>query len=192
MLKLAGFNLTRESSQVPGGGLGVFLSAGKAERGSLVALYPGTVYYPTDPIFFQSINNQFMFRCSDGVHIDGKDRGLSKSIFKSCVNRDRFGHHLIADTSWLTPSLVSPLNIGQYVNNRSSGRPANVAYHEMTIPADFPIHLRKYIPNISYRTVFLDEAGNFPPLKIVGLVATRLIQEGDELYSTYISVVDES
>ena len=72
------------------------------------------------------------------------------------------------------------------------GRPANVAYHEMTIPADFPIHLRKYIPNISYRTVFLDEAGNFPPLKIVGLVATRLIQEGDELYSTYISVVDES
>ena len=82
----------------------------------------GTVYYPTDPIFFQSINNQFMFRCSDGVHIDGKDRGLSKSIFKSCVNRDRFGHHLIADTSWLTPSLVSPLNIGQYVNNRSSGK----------------------------------------------------------------------
>ena len=41
MLKLAGFNLTREISQVPGGGLGVFLSAGKAERGSLVALYPG-------------------------------------------------------------------------------------------------------------------------------------------------------
>ena len=44
--------------------------------------FAGTVYLLHEPLFFQSIRNQFIFRCADGIHIDGNDRGISKFIFK--------------------------------------------------------------------------------------------------------------
>ena len=37
---------------------------------------------PYEPLLVQSIGNQFIFRCVDGVHIDGKDRGLSRMLYK--------------------------------------------------------------------------------------------------------------
>lgn len=42
----------------------------------------GTVYMPQEPMFFQSLQNPFVFRCVDGVMIDGNHRGLSKWIYK--------------------------------------------------------------------------------------------------------------
>ena len=42
----------------------------------------GTVYLPHEPLFFQSLWNPFIFRCADGVMIDGNHRGLSKWIYK--------------------------------------------------------------------------------------------------------------
>ena len=45
-------------------------------------LYAGTVYLPQEPLFFQSLRNTFIFRCADGVMIDGNHRGLSKWIYK--------------------------------------------------------------------------------------------------------------
>ncbi|KAH0627955.1 hypothetical protein JD844_008555 [Phrynosoma platyrhinos] len=42
----------------------------------------GTVYEKYEPIFFQSIGNPFIFRCIDGVLIDGNDKGISKAIYR--------------------------------------------------------------------------------------------------------------
>ena len=42
----------------------------------------GTVYNSYEPIFFQSLANPFIFRCIDGVLIDGKDTGLSRMIYR--------------------------------------------------------------------------------------------------------------
>ena len=49
----------------------------------------------------------------------------------------------VADTSWLTPFPVCPLNVGHIVNNGTRELPANVRYLELDIPADFPLRLRK-------------------------------------------------
>ena len=59
--------------------------------GALVCLYPGTVYQPHQPVLLQSIGNQYIFRCGDGVLIDGSSRGISRTIFRSCTGRDQVG-----------------------------------------------------------------------------------------------------
>ena len=69
---------------------------------SLACTYPGTVYQPYQPIFFQSLRNRlayklyvsdvcsrFIFRCIDGVHVDGSNIGISRVIFRSCAGRDQ-------------------------------------------------------------------------------------------------------
>lgn len=45
-------------------------------------LFIGVVYQPWEPVFLVSLANPFLFRCADGVHIDGKDTGLSKMMYK--------------------------------------------------------------------------------------------------------------
>lgn len=77
-----GYKIQRKPSLLSGGGEGLFVTQGVVPRDSLVALYPGTVYWPYEPIFFQSIANHFVFRCVDGLLIDGNDRGISKTIFR--------------------------------------------------------------------------------------------------------------
>ena len=42
----------------------------------------GTVYQKYEPVFFQSIGNPFIFRCLDGVLIDGNDKGISKVVYR--------------------------------------------------------------------------------------------------------------
>ena len=56
-----------------------------------MCLYPGTVYQPHQPVLLQSIGNQYIFRCGDGVLIDGSSRGISRTIFRSCTGRDQVG-----------------------------------------------------------------------------------------------------
>lgn len=77
-----GYQVERRPSLLSGGGQGLFVTSGEVPRGSLVALYPGTVYWPYEPILFQSISNQFVFRCVDSLLIDGNDRSISKYIFR--------------------------------------------------------------------------------------------------------------
>ena len=57
----------------------------------------------------------------------------------------------VADTSWLTAWPVNPLCVGQIVNNETSARQANVRYQEVEVPSDFPLLLKKYLPNINYQ-----------------------------------------
>lgn len=183
MFQSLGFCIDRKPSTLPSAGTGVFVTKGFVPKGATVAMYPGTVYRAYEPIFLQSIGNSFVFRCIDGVLIDGNDKGISKVVFRSCSGRDRIGPFMMSDTSWLTDSLLNPLAVGQYVNNCSNERPANVCYQEYDVPDNFPVELRQYLPNVSYGQ---DAPG---PLRCVVLVSLRDIRAGEELFSNYYTIV---
>ncbi|XP_016085386.1 SET domain-containing protein 9 isoform X2 [Sinocyclocheilus grahami] len=180
-LNALGFRLERKRSSLQLAGSGVFVTQGHVPEGSIVAMYPGTIYQADEPIFFQSIRNPFVFRCIDGVLIDGNDRAISKIV--SCSGRDRFGPFCLSDCSWLTSDPVNPLAVGQYVNNCSNEKAANVCYQEYDVPEGFPLELRQYLPNVNYR------ADTQRPLRCVVLVSLRDINCGEELFSNYYTIV---
>ncbi|XP_043919729.1 SET domain-containing protein 9 isoform X2 [Protopterus annectens] len=150
MFEELGFAIGRAPSSLKSAGTGVFIIKGSVQKGAVVSMYPGTVYQQHEPVLFQSIGNPFIFRCIDGVLIDGNDRGVSKIIYRSCSGRDRLGPCKLSDDTWLSPFPVNPLAVGQYVNNCSNEREANVCYQEFDVPAHFPLHFRQYLPNVSY------------------------------------------
>ncbi|XP_012873953.1 PREDICTED: SET domain-containing protein 9 isoform X2 [Dipodomys ordii] len=164
LYKTLGFSITRATSSL--------ISAGR-----------GTVYQKYEPVFFQSIGNPFIFRCVDGVLIDGNDKGISKVVYRSCSGRDRLGPLKMSDSTWLTSELHNPLAVGQYVNNCSNYRAANVCYQEFDMPTIFPIELKQYIPNIAYNY------NEQRPLRCVVLVALRDINQGEELFSNYYTII---
>ncbi|XP_074851660.1 SET domain-containing protein 9 [Carettochelys insculpta] len=179
-----GFSITRDRSSLISAGTGVFVTKGFVPKGAVVSMYPGTVYQKYDPIFFQSIGNPFIFRCIDGVLIDGNDKGISKLVHRSCSKRDQLGPFQMSDISWLTTAVQNPLAVGQYVNNCSHNKAANVCYQEFDVPESFPVELKQYLPNITYSH---DIA---VPLRCVVLVALRDIEQGEELFSNYYTIVN--
>lgn len=83
MESLFGYSVHVAPSDVPGLGSGVVLKGRKdAIRGQLVALYPGGLYLPQQPVLLPSLANPFILRCADGVLVDGCRRGLSGAIFR--------------------------------------------------------------------------------------------------------------
>ncbi|XP_052274775.1 SET domain-containing protein 9-like isoform X1 [Dreissena polymorpha] len=194
LLNEVGFSIGRQASTLKDGGRGVFVTQGLVPEQTLVAIYPGLVYQPWEPVFWVSLANPFLFRCADGVHIDGKDTGLSKFMYKSCSGRDSVCGQLMCDTSWLTELPVNPLAVGQYVNNQSPECPANVAYQEFDVPLSFPAHLRKYLPNTQagLHIEGVNRDSEIPRLlRLVVLVSLREIVKGEELFSTYYTIVQK-
>ncbi|NWX74277.1 SETD9 protein, partial [Alca torda] len=179
-----GFSITRDRSSLVSAGTGVFVTKGFIPKGTLVSMYPGTVYRKHEPIFFQSLGNPFIFRCIDGILIDGNDRGLSRSVYRSCSRRDQLGPFQMNDESWLTSALQNPLAVGQYVNNCSHEKAANVCYQEFDVPEYFPVELKQYLPNIVYSHEIESH------LRCVVLVTLRDIKQGEELFSNYYTVVN--
>ncbi|XP_028837507.1 SET domain-containing protein 9 isoform X2 [Denticeps clupeoides] len=183
MLATLGFSIGRRPSSLPLAGTGVFVTKGLVQKGTVVAMYPGTVYQLHEPILLPSIGNPFVFRCIDGVLIDGNDKNISRIIYRSCSGRDRLGPFALSDVTWLTASPQNPLAVGQYVNNSSNEMPANVCYQEYDVPEGFPLELHQYLPNVNYR----QESGR--PLRCVVLVSLKEIQRGEELFSNYYTIV---
>ncbi|XP_063579941.1 SET domain-containing protein 9 isoform X4 [Pongo abelii] len=120
LYKTLGFSVAQATSSLISAGKGVFVTKGLVPKGAVVSMYPGTVYQKYEPIFFQSIGNPFIFRCLDGVLIDGNDKGISKVVYRSCNGRDRLGPLKMSDSTWLTSEIHNPLAVGQYVNNCSN------------------------------------------------------------------------
>ena len=180
------FKLKLKKSNILEAGLGVFIAHGHVKKGDIVALYPGTVYMPSDSKFFQSLKNSFMFQCHDYVCIDGKNTGISKSIYESCGHRDTLGPYKFCDFSWLNPK--SPkcfnLNVGQFVNNRNKVFKQNVEYQELDVPNNIlPLKLRCNFPNVNYNNIGKSST------RTVVLIATKEIFKGEELFSNYFTVV---
>ncbi|KAJ7335947.1 hypothetical protein JRQ81_013888 [Phrynocephalus forsythii] len=178
-----GFSITRRHSSLISAGTGVFVSKGFIPKGTVVSMYPGTVYEKYEPIFFQSIGNPFIFRCIDGVLIDGNDKGISKAIYRSCSKRDQLGPLKTSDVFWLTSDIRNPLAVGQYVNNCSTNKAANVCYQEFDVPKCFPIEFMQYLPNANYS----HEVQR--PLRCVVLVSLQNIGPGEELFSNYYTII---
>ncbi|XP_006891595.1 PREDICTED: SET domain-containing protein 9 [Elephantulus edwardii] len=183
LYKTLGFSIARATSSLISAGKGVFVTKGFVPKGTVVSMYPGTVYQNYEPVFFQSIGNPFIFRCLDGVLVDGNDKGISKVVYRSCNGRDRLGPLKMSDSTWLTSEMSNPLAIGQYVNNCSNDKAANVCYQEFDVPAVFPVELMQYLPNVAY------SSNKQSPLRCVVLVALRDIKQGEELFSNYYTIV---
>jgi len=188
MYNALGYEIKRLDSTIPGAGKGVFVTRGKIPAGSLVALYPGTIYWPHEPILIQSIRNPFVFRCIDGVLIDGNDKGLSNIIYRSNARRDQLGPYPLCDTTWLGNELQNPLAVGQYVNNSPKKVPANVVYQEVDVPfrAIAP-NLWKNLPNVWYGSGNIASENAF--LRTVALVSIEEINTGEEVFSSYFTVI---
>ncbi|KAI8773737.1 SET domain-containing protein 9-like isoform X1 [Biomphalaria glabrata] len=189
MKEFSGFTVERSASIVPNCGQGVKVTSGTVQPGCITSLYPGLIYEPYEHIFFQSLGNQFILRCADGLLIDGNDKGLSKSLYKSCRGRDSFWPLPACDDSWLNLHNACPLNVGQYVNNHNKQYPANVAYQELDISTDFPAHLRQYLPNNYYSSVIHSPNGTNRSLRVVALVSLQTIHCNEEMFSSYFTVV---
>ncbi|XP_072023718.1 SET domain-containing protein 9-like [Amphiura filiformis] len=192
MHSVLGFTIERAPSRIAGGGTGVVVTRGVVPKGCVLALYPGTVYAVHEPILIQSLGNQFIFRCLDGILIDGNDRGISKMIYKSCSQRERIGPYMTSDMTWFSDDRVNPMAVGQYINNHTKDCAANVDYQEFDVPLSFPLNLRKYLPNVFYSTEHQYAGEDYESrrwLRTVVLVSVREIQEGEELLSSYFTTV---
>jgi len=189
LYEVYGFSIQRGPSVIPDAGQGVIVTRGTIPAFSVTSLYCGLVYEPYEPILFQSINNPFIFRCADGILIDGNDKGLSRSVYRSCRGRDGVWPLPSCDDSWLTSEPICALNVGQYVNNNTKSYPANVAYQEINLPHDFPAHLQQYLPNNHYTASCNVPAGIKRSLRVVVLVSLRDIDKGEELLSSYFTIV---
>lgn len=188
MYNVLGYEINRLNSSIPGAGRGVFVTKGQVPGGSLVALYPGTIYWPHEPILIQSVGNPFLFRCVDGILIDGNDKGLSKLIYRSNARRDQIGPYRLCDDTWLGNNPQNPLAMGQYVNNRPKTVPANVAYQEFDIPfKSISPALWKNLPNVWYNSGNIANENSF--LRSVALVSLREIEKGEEVFSSYFTVI---
>ncbi|RDD41470.1 SET domain-containing protein 9 [Trichoplax sp. H2] len=187
MMNVCGFTIARKETKDKG--IGVYVSDGYIPPGKVVALYPGTIYQSHDSMLFQSIRNSFMFRCVDGTIIDGKDHGISKAVYMSCTKRDILGHHILNDITWLTSNPVNPMAIGQYINNQSKNSPANVIYHEINFPEDLPLTLYRFIPNVYFRNLTYEEEMGTRKIRMVILISTHPIMKGEELRSSYFTVI---
>ena len=62
ILEQWGFVVGVGKSRIPGAGRGVFVTKGSVKEGQIVALYPGCVYQPNQPILLQSIGNPYILR----------------------------------------------------------------------------------------------------------------------------------
>jgi len=143
----------------------------------------GVIYYPGEPILFQSILNQYIIRRNDGVYVDGKGSGLSGFMFRSLASRENSYQNEYCDTSWLLKDdslLRNPLNIGQYINHCMHLEKCNVSYLDYTFNNNFPNYFRTYIPNIPYAGL----SAHHGEIPTIVLVCTRDISD-EEVFSDY-------
>jgi hypothetical protein len=207
LLEKLGWRVNIQPSLIPYAGRGLFLSQDSAisgiPAGTLIGLYPGTVYMPWDPIFFQSLGNSYIIRLSDGSFIDGKSKGISRWIYRSLYHKYRAEkYYESCDLSW--QDYKNPFALGQIVNNSCPGFPANVTYYEIPMSANLcSIDLSKYtrfrssdllriLPNTRYSIPDYEEP--MPSIaaysmRMVGIVTLRAIYPQEELYSTYMSSI---
>ena len=164
---------------------GIFIDYGEINKaGELVAIYPGTIYRRhIDPLLLPSIRNTFLLARKDNLIIDGRDRGLSRSIYLSCYARCP-----VYDTTWLLQDIhmhKNPLTLGHYVNHFPSNALPNVTYYEF----DFHFHkteheLYRFVPNVRYADE--DEDKTMPSIVLISL---RPIKQGEELFSCYLNII---
>lgn len=180
------FSLTKDQSSTHD--QGVFLDYGRIrEAGQIVAIYPGTVYRRSlDPLLLPSIRNQFLLARKDDLVIDGRDRGLSRSIYLSCYFRyPRY------DKTWLSQNIDehrNPLALGHYINHFPNTMLPNVTYYEFDFDfAQTDVDLYSFVPHVRYAD--MDDDDTTMPSTV--LISLRPIEKGEELFSCYLNLIKQ-
>jgi hypothetical protein len=168
---------------------GVFLDSGQiTDAGQLVAIYPGTIYRRHfDPLLLPSIRNTFLLSRKDDLIVDGRDRGLSRSIYLSCHAR-----YPLYDKTWLLKDIFkhkNPLTLGHYINHFPVNGLPNVTYYEF----DFSFNenqddLYRFVPNVRYSDIDDNDEKGMPSAVLISL---RPIKQGEELFSCYLNVTQQ-
>ena len=180
------FSLNKSLSQTHS--QGIFLDYGQIKKaGELVAIYPGTIYRRDyEPLLLPSIRNTFLLARKDHLVVDGRDKGLSRSIYLSCHSR-----YPLYDATWLSKDISThenPLALGHYINHFPSNGLPNVTYYEFDF--NFQENERDYyrfVPNVRYAELDEDEEDKGMPSTI--LISLRPIEQGEELFSCYLNVI---
>ena len=142
----------------------------------------------------------------DGTWIDGRDKGLNAAIFAGLAVCDNGNRHR-CDISWLAsewnsrqppPSTpINPLAMGHLINHPPRDFPPNAAFHSIDVPHDIVADpsLRWFVPCLRYISHgqsmdTLQEAGQEKSLPGLGVISTRDIEEGEEVFCNYNFDVD--
>ncbi len=166
---------------------GIFLDYGQIDHaGQLVAIYPGTIYRRHfDPLLLPSIRNTFLLARKDDLIIDGRDRGLSRSIYLSCHAR-----YPLYDRTWLSKDIYqhkNPLTLGHYINHFPLNSLPNVTYYEFDFHFDQNENdFYRLVPHVRYADD-VEEKG----MPSAVLISLRPIKQGEELFSCYLNVIQE-
>ncbi len=142
----------------------------------------------------------------DGKLIDGRDKGMNAAIF-SCL-ATRGGSGSICDISWLSsewnsqkpppPTPRNPLAMGHLINHPPRDFPPNAAFHSIDVPRDIMSDpsLRWFLPCLPYvsreQVLEMEREGSpqHSTLPALGVVSTRDIEEGEEIFCNYNIDVD--
>ncbi|CAF2322665.1 unnamed protein product [Rotaria sp. Silwood2] len=180
------FSLNKDLSQTHA--QGVFIDYGQINKaGQLVAIYPGTIYRRhIDPLLLPSIRNTFLLSRKDDLIIDGRDQGLSRSIYLSCHSR-----YPLYDRTWLLKDIYlhkNPLTLGHYINHFPFYGLPNVTYYEFDFHFnDNEYDLYRFVPNVRYADIDNGEKG----MPSTVLISLRPIKQGEELFSCYLNVIQQ-
>lgn len=141
----AQFSVHVRESSIDGAGLGVFVD-GKVEAGSLITLYPGITYKPSEVIHMAdypnvSKNNEYLMWRYDGIIVDGGDTSVSSVIAASGPDappREKFAH----------------CAVGQIVNHAPKGGSPNALQYAVTLDARLLApRMRCFLPNVPFDVV---------------------------------------
>jgi len=178
-----GFHMQVRKSQIdhPESGYGVFVERGEILPGTVVALYPGTVYFPEDLSKSVIDHNEYMISRYDDAVIDGRSWDRKNEV----ATRHSYQlQHINIQTKNLN-KFRNPYGIGQYINHPAPGGLPNVMSYAYDFPTEFPELLQSYIPNEYQKppTGINKRAGTV--MHAILLVATKRIQEQEEIFLNY-------
>eukprot|EP00123_Amoebidium_parasiticum_P021488 comp6827_c1_seq1/m.2573 comp6827_c1_seq1/g.2573 ORF comp6827_c1_seq1/g.2573 comp6827_c1_seq1/m.2573 type:complete len:310 (-) comp6827_c1_seq1:237-1166(-) len=179
------FVLERRQSSIPGAGEGVFLR-GSAIPGTVVCLYPGTVYTPLDYKHMANYpnidkDNDYLMARWDSVVIDGKNPDLAIPPPKE--NSVEFMLAPRNKKQSRQTNTQHPYALGHLVNHPTPPERPNVSSLPYDYPGFVPEALRPYIPNRYFKkpNILYD---NKSVVRGLVLVASTHI-ENEELFLNY-------
>lgn len=198
-----GFRLriARSTLEHADAGFGVVVE-GRALPGTVLAIYPGTIYFPVDPLgdgrpfaeaMREQLNNSYLIRRYDDVLIDGREwhlRALRLKESQRALSEAGVELHSDAAASLRAGNAAlakfrNPFAIANFINHPPAGRAPNVMQWSYTFRESFPEHLQRFIPHEFFRPPTLLERLDWSSLMpSMVCVATRVIED-EELFMNY-------
>lgn len=152
-----GFIPVVRKSNIPEAGEGLFID-GQAKAGTIVALYPGVCYLPSDlyriPNFHKFIeNNEYLMWRYDGVVIDGQVAIEIETDVPEATDVQQDLNKTVNNDAGTPPVelVMHPFSNGHRANHAPQGQTPNCLQYHLNIPITrCNASLRPYIPNTFY------------------------------------------